>query len=138
MRVACMLSRLARYCAQPHRYPRLNKGFLPSGRLRPPDPLHSGGLRPPQTPCDSGGSAPRPPVKCERGHGRGLTTKPAYGSCDSGWPKQWPVTSLVPGGRDSSRPGLGVPIWPAEAATAADLKGGVWGGGAPPPGKKKS
>ena len=39
----------------------------------------------------------------------------------------WPGTSQVlptPGGRDSGRLGLSVRTWLAEAATAADLKGG--------------
>ena len=46
------------------------------------------------------------------------------GGRDSGRPKQWPVTSPVLGGCDSSRLGLRIPIWLAEAATAADFKGG--------------
>ena len=40
--------------------------------------------------------------------------------------------TAVHGGCDSSRLGLRVPIWPAEAATAADFKG-VLGGVAPQP-----
>ena len=36
------------------------------------------------------------------------------------------------GGRDSGRLGLSVRTWLAEAATAADLKGGSGGAGAPP------
>ena len=35
--------------------------------------------------------------------------------------------TAVPGGYDSSRLGLRVPIWPAETATAADIKGGQGG-----------
>ena len=76
-------------------------------------------------------------MKCERGYGRGLTTEPAYGNRDSGRPKQWPATRLVPGGGDSSRRVLSVPIWLAEAATAADFKGGLGGRNPPPPCKKK-
>ena len=52
-------------------------------------------------------------------------------------PAQPPNPSLLStglGGCDSSRLGLRVPIWPAEAATAADLKGGS--GGAEPPEEK--
>ena len=41
--------------------------------------------------------------------------------------------TAVPGGCDSSRLVLSVPNWRAEAATAADLKGGL--GGRSPPGK---
>ena len=46
----------------------------------------------------------------------------------------WPGTSQVlptPGGRDSGRLGLSVRTWLAEAATAADFKGGL-GGRSPP------
>ena len=49
-----------------------------------------------------------------------------------------PSTSQVlptPGGLDSSRLGLSVRTWLAEAATAADLKGGL--GVAKPPQEKK-
>ena len=52
--------------------------------------------------------------------------------------RPWPDTSQVlpiPGGRDSGRLGLSVRTWLAEAAIAAELKGGVWGGD--PPRKKK-
>ena len=35
----------------------------------------------------------------------------------------WPLTSLVPGGCDSSGLVLSVPIWLVEAATVADFKG---------------
>ena len=97
----------------PPRYPR---------GLRPPDPLNSGGLRPPD-PLRFWGLRPQTPMKCERGYGSGLTTKPAFGSREGGRPKQWQVTNLVHGGCDSSRLDLRAPIWPAEAATAADLKG---------------
>ena len=54
-------------------------------------------------------------------------------------PRQRPTwlkrSNLACGGCDSSRLGLGVRTWPAEAATAADLKGGS--GGAKPPQEKK-
>ena len=59
------------------------------------------------------------------GPGRGLPASP------------WPGTSQVlptPGGRNSGRLGLSVRTWLAEAATAADLKGGS--GGRSPPRKK--
>ena len=58
-----------------------------------------------------------------------------------GWPASlWPGTSqvlpiMIPGGRDSGRLGLSVRTWLAEAATAANLKGGS-GGGEDPPAKK--
>ena len=74
------------------------------------------------------GLRPKTPVPFKHGYCRGLTGKPAYGSYDSDGPKQWPVTTLVSGGCDSSRLGSRVPIWPAEAATAANFKGGVWEG----------
>ena len=64
--------------------------------------------------------------KIEYGLGKGLPASP------------WPGTSQVlptPGGRDSGRLGLSVRTWLAEAATAADLKGGS--GGASPPQEKK-
>ena len=52
-----------------------------------PTPIsHSGGLRPPD-PVRFWGIRPQAPVKCERDQGRGLTTKAAYGSRDSGRPK---------------------------------------------------
>ena len=41
------------------------------------------------------------------------------------------TTTAVPGGCDSSRLVLSVPNWLAEAATAADLKGGSGGGESP-------
>ena len=62
--------------------------------------------------------------------------KAAYANCESGRPKQWAVTSLVSGGCDSSRLSLSVPIWPADAATAAGLKGES--GGAEPSQEKTS
>ena len=52
--------------------------------------------------------------------------------------RDWPGTSQVlptSGGRDSGRLGLSARTWLAEAATAADLKGGS-GGAKPPPRKK--
>ena len=85
------------------------------GGLRPPDPLNSGGLRPPD-PLRFWGLRPQTPVPFEGGYGRGLTIIP-----DSGQPSPWPANSLVLGGCDSSRLVLSVPIWLAEAATAADL-----------------
>ena len=50
-------------------------------------------------------------------------------------PTWFKSSNLACGGCDSSRLGLSVPIWLAEAATAADFKGGS-GGRSPPQPKK--
>ena len=75
-----------------------------------------------------GGVADTPP-KIKKTHG------PRQGLPASPWPGASQVLPTL-GGRDSGRLGLSVRTWLAEAATAADLKGGVWMG-FPPPRKKK-
>ena len=62
---------------------------LNPGGLRPPDPLNSGGLRPPD-PLRFWGLRPQTPMKCERGYGRGLTTKSSL------WkPRQCPTQAIA-------------------------------------------
>ena len=71
------------------------------------------------------------------GLGQGLPARPWPGPKASR-PGPGPVKDQVlptPGGRDSGRLGLSVRTWLAEAATAADFKGGSRGA-KPPQGKK--
>ena len=63
--------------------------------------------------------------------GQGLLADPWPGVLSS---SQVPPT---PGGRDSGRLGLSFPTWLVEAATAANMKGGLRGEGEAPPSKKK-